>query len=264
MIDANPELIVVDVRELNEYCNEAATPPGHIPGARNYPWNSQVLQSKYSELPVNGQILVYCGMSIRSPQAAEFLCARGFTSVYNMNPGFTSWPYETVGCVDTDGDGINDDLDNCTDTDQDGFGDPGFALNICRTDNCPDVANSNQIDADGDCIGDMCDPEPGVYDPLTVDSYPPGGNGCGDLCECEGDFDGDADVDGTDAAAFKSDFGRNSLVDRCSNVSPCAGDFECDGDVDGGDASIFKGDFGRNAYLKPCPGCATDPWCIYP
>ena len=264
MIDSNPGLIVVDVREVTEYCSETATPPGHIPGARNYPWISEVLQDRYEELPINGDILVYCGMSIRSPQAAAFLCTHGFTSVYNMNPGLTSWPYETVGCVDTDGDGMNDDLDNCTDTDNDGFGDPGFALNTCHLDNCPDTPNSNQADADGDCIGDVCDPEPAVYDPLTVDSYPPGGNDCGDLCECEGNFDGDADVDGTDASAFKADFARSTLANPCTNALPCNGDFECDKDVDGNNASRFKGDFGRNSYQKACPACVTDPWCTYP
>ena len=262
MINSNPQLIVVDVRGESEYCSETASPPGHIPGALLHPWVSGEVQG-YNELPGNADILVYCGLNIRSPQAADFLCKLGY-SVYNMTGGLSTWPYETVGCVDTDEDGINDDLDHCTDTDQDGFGDPGFDLNTCLLDNCPDAANSNQADADGDCIGDVCDPERTVYDPSTVDSYPPGGNDCGDLCECEGNFDGDADVDGTDAAAFKGDFGRSTLLNPCTNALPCNGDFECDKDVDGGNAASFKGDFGRNSYQKPCPACVTDPWCTYP
>ncbi len=37
---------------------------------------------------------------------------------------------------------------------------------------------------------------------------------------CEGDFDYDGDQDGTDAAVFKSDFGRSSFIDPCPPNSP--------------------------------------------
>ena len=65
MIDTNPQLVVVDVREQSEYCT---VPLGHIPGALLYPWRSEVLQDRYDELPTNGDILVYCGISARSKQ----------------------------------------------------------------------------------------------------------------------------------------------------------------------------------------------------
>ena len=45
---------------------------------------------------------------------------------------------------------------------------------------------------------------------------------------------------------------------------PCDGDFDCDTDVDGTDAALFKSDFGRGGYTNPCPYCPTDPWCLYP
>ena len=95
------------------------------------------------------------------------------------------------------------------------------------------------------------------------DSYPPDGNGCGDACECEGNFDGDNDVDGTDATTFKTDFGRGGYNNPCESGNPCNGNFDCDNNVDGSDASIFKTDFGRGGYNSPCPSCLTDPWCIY-
>jgi hypothetical protein len=71
----------------------------------------------------------------RSNQAAEFLDANGFLHVYDMQGGFLAWQWETAGCVDSDGDGVNDDLDNC-----------------------PDVYNPTQRDSDGDGGGDTCDP----------------------------------------------------------------------------------------------------------
>ena len=58
---------------------------------------------------------------------------------------------------------------------------------------------------------------------------------------CEGNFDGDNDVDGSDLAVFAADFGRTS----CSSALPCEGDFDTDGDVDGSDLATFAADFGR-------------------
>ena len=58
---------------------------------------------------------------------------------------------------------------------------------------------------------------------------------------CEGDFDDDGDVDGSDLAVFAADFGRTD----CTNPPPCEGDFDNDGDVDGSDLAVFAADFGR-------------------
>ena len=81
---------------------------------------------------------------------------------------------------------------------------------------------------------------------------------------CEGNFDCDQDVDGTDAAAFKEHFGRSGFQRPCTNEDQCSGDFECDGDCDGTDAALFKQDFGRNSYNNPCPFCIQGEWCAYP
>ena len=95
----------------------------------------------------------------------------------------------------------------------------------------------------------------------------PGIGGSRDLkCEvsCEGNFDCDEDCDGTDAAKFKEDFGRNVHNNECVNGNPCNGDFDCDVDVDGTDAALFKKDFGRNGFNNPCSFCLEGPWCAYP
>ena len=99
---------------------------------------------------------------------------------YNM-----AFSLHGIVCLDTDGDGFADCLDNCpaianstqADADGDGVGD--------ACDNCPSVANHDQADADGDGVGDACDGCPN--DPAkTV----PG------LCGC-GTPDTDTDGDGT-------------------------------------------------------------------
>ena len=98
-----------------------------------------------------------------------------------------------------------------------------------------------------------------------MDSYPPLGNGIQDSTDCEGNFNcsEDQDVDGSDAATFKTDFGRNSFNRPCIATERCNGDFSCDGDVDGTDAALFKVDFGRNSFNKPCPVCVAGDWCGY-
>ena len=98
LIDSTGDLIVIDVRETYEYCDE----DGHIPGALNYPWNSGVLRTQYEELPTDVPILVVCRSGGRSNQAANFLDSKGFPEVYDMLRGMSSWIWETEPCVDPD------------------------------------------------------------------------------------------------------------------------------------------------------------------
>jgi hypothetical protein len=87
--------------------------------------------------------------------------------------------------------------------------------------------------------------------------------GSASTCDCEGNFDGDEDQDGSDAFSFKAHFGRSTIINPCANGNLCSGDFNCDGDVDGVDAFKMKEDFGRSALLMPCPACAVEAWCAY-
>ena len=63
---------------------------------------------------------------------------------------------------------------------------------------------------------------------------------------CNGDFDIDGDVDGTDLAVFAADFGRTN----CNSGPVCEGDFDKDGDVDGSDLAAFAVNFGRTDCLQ--------------
>ena len=193
------------------------------------------------------------------------------------------------GQEDTDEDNVGNVCDNCLDVYNPGQEDAdGDEIgNVC--DDCPEDLN-NDLDNDGVCgdvdncplkpngsalgtciignIGLTCTShedcgEVGYCSKNQEDNYPLGGNGCGDACECEGNFDIDDNVDGSDASGFKHSFGRNDGNRPCTNDDPCKGDFLCDGDVDGSDASKFKSDFGRNVGNNPCPSCHTVPWCNY-
>ena len=62
---------------------------------------------------------------------------------------------------------------------------------------------------------------------------------------CEGDFDGDKDVDGSDLAVFAEDFGRTD----CWLDNPCEGDFDNDTDVNGSGLAVFAANFGRTDCL---------------
>jgi len=130
LITSDDPPLVVDVREGYEYCDAR----GHIPGAWNYPLSSGVLYDRYMEIPEDRAVLVVCRSGGRSNVAAIFLDSKGYQSVYDMTGGMSSWSWETALCVDSDEDGINDDLDNC-----------------------PGIPNADQRDSDQDGTGDACD-----------------------------------------------------------------------------------------------------------
>jgi hypothetical protein len=150
--------------------------------------------------------------------------------------------------VDGDGDGIADDQDNCPAIPN------GPNEGVCYT-----WADMLPCTTDTDCGGSE-----GSCSMNQEDTYPPpDGNGIGNACDCEGNFDCDEDCDGADAAVFKTDFGRSPFLRPCNEDPLCKGNFDCDFDVDGTDASMFKNDFGRSPFKNPCPTCVVGEWCIY-
>ena len=199
--------------------------------------------------------------------------------------------------VDTDLDDIGDLCDGCIDTDSDYYGNPTFPANVCPLDNCPEHYNPYQDDFDGDGAGNVCDLDddndeipddvddcpfdadndvdrdmicgdvdncPNTQNSDQLDSYPPQGNGIGDACDCECDFDCSGSVDATDVDSFLTDFGRSTFNDPCTNASPCNGDVDCNVNVDASDVNKFLEDFGRSQFNNPCPACTVGDWCVYP
>jgi len=106
------------------------------------------------------------------------------------------------------------------------------------------LGDPNQ-DTDEDGINDVCDNCPNKYNPNQEDSYPPQGNGIGDACDCESNFNCDHNVDATDIMLFLEHFGRNQYFNPCTNENQCHGDFACDGAVDALDVVKLFEDFGR-------------------
>ena len=157
------------------------------------------------------------------------------------------------------------------DDDCDGICNPEQSDQSCTgSDNCAEIPNGPNV---GTCtsgnIGEPCLSSDtcgtgGVCSMNQEDIYPPQTNDIGDACDCEGNFDCDEDVDGSDASSFKADFGRNSFSNPCTSGNPCNGDFDCDSDCDGTDAARFKADFGRSSFNNPCPACVMGDWCAYP
>lgn len=118
-------------------------------------------------------------------------------------------------CAD-DPDGIQEPLVklHCLDTDSDGVCD--------KVDNCPSVANANQLDTDGDKLGDACDPDDdndGLSDtfelsigtdPLKADTD---GDGLSDYIEVNYDGNPNAYTPGTDLNPLAADTDGDGLGD---------------------------------------------------
>ena len=76
--------------------------------------------------------------------------------------------------------------------------------NVCAIvkDNCPGVDNADQVDTDGDGIGDACDNCPNTANPNQLDSD---GNGIGDACE---------PIIDEDCFTFDSDFNKENWINN--------------------------------------------------
>ncbi len=97
MINANPDLLLLDVRSQQEYSGEL----GHLKNALLIPVNE--LESRLSEIKdyKSSDIVVYCRSGGRSARAGILLASQGFTSVSNMLGGMRGWnsaSFEDLPC----------------------------------------------------------------------------------------------------------------------------------------------------------------------
>jgi rhodanese-related sulfurtransferase len=82
-LDANDTLLLLDVREPNEF-NYA-----NIAGSTLLPLNQ--LPARLDELDKNQAIVAICHHGMRSMQAATFLAHSGFTDISNLQGGIDAW-----------------------------------------------------------------------------------------------------------------------------------------------------------------------------
>jgi len=97
LISSDPHVFILDVRNQSEYNL------GHLYGASIVPldqieqwnWNSTDIDDQpfidILQAHINNTILVYCKGGSRSAPACQILADHGFTKVYNMEGGITSW-----------------------------------------------------------------------------------------------------------------------------------------------------------------------------
>ena len=143
------------------------------------------------------------------------------------------------GLTDADGDGVPDTEDNCPDVpDPDQGNVDGDCLgDVCdpdidgddlpnEEDNCPALFNPGQADGDGDDAGDGCDNCPADYNPGQEDLDD---DGTGDLC------DDDADGDGYLGSADDCDDADPAVNPGAEEVCSGGIDDDCDGLTDGDD-----------------------------
>lgn len=86
LIDANTDMVILDVRTRNEYNS------GHIPGALLIPVHELSARIKELATHYNKPILVYCASGGRSP-GAVYTLRNHFAPIYHLSSGLSSWKF---------------------------------------------------------------------------------------------------------------------------------------------------------------------------
>ena len=86
--------LLLDVREPDEHAE------AHIPGDRLLPLTE--FAERYTELPREHEIVVYCRSGRRSAQVVNFLLAQGYQAI-NVTGGVIAWHEAELPVVSQDG-----------------------------------------------------------------------------------------------------------------------------------------------------------------
>lgn len=89
-IAENTAAVILDVRTPNEFSG------GHLPKAINANVMGSDLTTKTAKLDKSKPLFVYCQSGGRSARACKMLSDMGFTDIYNMSGGISSWKGRTV------------------------------------------------------------------------------------------------------------------------------------------------------------------------
>ncbi len=84
-LDANPELCIIDVREVHEWQLQ------HIPDAIHIPKDDLIHCIKEKEPDIEKPIYLHCHAGMRSLYAANCLMELGYKEVYSVDGGILEW-----------------------------------------------------------------------------------------------------------------------------------------------------------------------------
>ncbi|MBQ4132987.1 MAG: rhodanese-like domain-containing protein [Desulfovibrionaceae bacterium] len=87
LIEANPDLKVVDVRTLEEFES------GHIPGATLHTYDAAFPET-VKNFDKNAACLIYCRSGQRSFDAVKEMEKLGFNNLYMLKEGIIAWRLE--------------------------------------------------------------------------------------------------------------------------------------------------------------------------
>lgn len=87
MMDNNRNILLVDVREQDEYANR------HILNAINLPLSKLDIMVDALLPDLNATIFIYCQSGMRSMRAVEILNSLGYTNIYDIG-GIVTWEYD--------------------------------------------------------------------------------------------------------------------------------------------------------------------------
>jgi rhodanese-related sulfurtransferase len=90
ILQKNPVATLIDVREEDEF-NDINLAGRLIPMSE--------LENRYSEIPAEGSVYIYCRSGRRSRVAIEFLKTKGYSNCFNVTGGILAWLNE----VDSEG-----------------------------------------------------------------------------------------------------------------------------------------------------------------
>ena len=91
LIQENPAMVILDVRTPSEY------EESHIEGAINIP--VEEIADRLGELSANDMFLVYCRTGNRSGTAVGIMEENGFSKIYHMHEGISTWISEGLPVV---------------------------------------------------------------------------------------------------------------------------------------------------------------------
>jgi rhodanese-related sulfurtransferase len=89
-LQENPSILLLDVREDNEFAYARIDGSLHIPLGQ--------IPGRLNELDAGRDIVAICHHGVRSQQACQFLQQAGFERLYNLKGGIDAW---SVSCDPT-------------------------------------------------------------------------------------------------------------------------------------------------------------------